>query len=143
MSEDTSKYPPLAIATSSLNPFPARTEPPHDLVSKLRAIAHAGFRGIELAFPDFLSFATQHFGRDIDAQEWESLCDTAKEVRRECQMLDLKIVMLQPFGNFEGWDTDKEEGRKGREDAMQRAKGWIRIMEELGTDMLQVSTQHV
>ncbi len=49
--------------------------------------------------------------------------------------LGLKIVMLQPFANFEGWKPQSEE----RKEAFRRAKGWIRIMEAVGTDMLQVS----
>jgi hypothetical protein len=43
-------------------------------------------------------------------------------------------MMLQPFSNFEGW----EKGSREREDAFARARGWIRIMRAVGTDMLQV-----
>ena len=42
--------------------------------------------------------------------------------------------MLQPFSNFEGWP----QGSKERGDAFSRAKGWIQIMQAVGTDMLQV-----
>ena len=52
--------------------------------------------------------------------------------------LGLKIVMLQPFANFEEWKPQPEE----RKDAFKKlAKGWIRIMEAVGTDMLQVRNQ--
>jgi sugar phosphate isomerase/epimerase len=129
---------PLSIATSSLNPFPARSKPPYDLVSKLQAISHAGFQAIELAFPDFLSFAAQHFSREIADHDWENLCIVAKEVRGQCEDLGLEIMMLQPFGNFEGWNIETVEGKKKREEAFERAKGWIRIMKELHTNMLQV-----
>ncbi len=45
-------------------------------------------------------------------------------------------MMLQPFSNFEGWS----KGSKERADAFVRAKGWMRIMEALGTDMLLVGS---
>jgi len=51
----------------------------------------------------------------------------------------LTIFVLQPFGNFEGW----AEGSKERKDAFDRAKGWIRIMKSVGTDMLQASSSVV
>lgn len=44
--------------------------------------------------------------------------------------------MLQPFANYEGWP----EGSDGRKDAMDRARGWIRIMQACGTDLLQVGS---
>ncbi|KAH8747319.1 xylose isomerase-like protein [Diaporthe sp. PMI_573] len=49
-------------------------------------------------------------------------------------------MMLQPFVNFEGWNDGNDEGKSQREDAFERARGWIRIMQELGTDMLQVGS---
>jgi len=41
-------------------------------------------------------------------------------------------MMLQPFANFEGWS----EGSKERKEAFERAKGWIKIMQVVGTDLL-------
>ena len=108
--------------------------PSSPLAQKLHAISSAGFQGIELGFPDLLSFTSQNLGRDVDPYEYDILCTSAQEVKRMCQELGLKIVMLQPFANFEGWVPDTEE----RVDAFRRAKGWIRIMQALGTDMLQV-----
>lgn len=130
--------PPLSIATSSLNPFPATVKAPHDLSSKLQAISRAGFRAIELAFPDFLSYAEQHLSRKIGPQDWDELATAAKELKAECKRLQLEIMMLQPFSNFEGWDPDSEEGKRKRDNAFVKAQGWIGIMRELGTHMLQV-----
>ena len=48
---------------------------------------------------------------------------------------NLKIAMLQPFSNFEGWPT----GSAQRAAVFQRAHGWIEIMQAVGTDMLQVA----
>ena len=53
-----------------------------------------------------------------------------------CDAKGLKILILQPFGNFEGWPENSPE----RADAWKRAEGWMRIMEACGTDMLQVGS---
>lgn len=124
---------PLSIATSSLPPFPAAKSAPYDLPSKLRAISNAGFPAIELAFPDLLSFACQYLNKDVDPKDYDGICKAGREVKRLCDELELEVMMLQPFGNFEGWKKSKE-----REDAFARARGWIGVMEVVGTDMLQV-----
>ena len=120
---------PTSYATVSVG------TPKTPLPEKLQAIAGAGWQGIELGFPDLLSFASQTLGREVGSQEFDVLCISGKEVRRLCDELGLKIVMLQPFSNFEGWKPQSEE----RKDAFRRAKGWIRILESTGCDMLQVS----
>lgn len=66
----------LSIATTSI---------PGDLPTKLRAIAAAGFTGIELHEPDFTGFA-----------------GTAGEVRSLAGELGLTIHVLQPFHDLEG-----------------------------------------
>ncbi|KAL8706566.1 MAG: hypothetical protein Q9201_000379 [Fulgogasparrea decipioides] len=121
---------PTCYATVSIG------TPDTPLEQKLEAIAGAGFKGIELGFPNLLSFASKHHGRDVKPQDFNTLCDASKQIKRLCEENRLKIVMLQPFSNFEGW----EEGSEGREDAFRRAEGWIRIMEAIGTDMLQVGS---
>ncbi len=122
---------PTCYATVSIG------TPDHDLHEKLEVIAAAGFQGIELGFPDLLSFTSKHHKEDVQPQDFDALCAAGTQVRSLCYEVGLKIVMLQPFANFEGWKPQSEE----REDAFRRAKGWIRIMEAVGTDMLQVSVQ--
>ena len=119
---------PTCYATVSIG------TPTHPLDRKLEAIAGAGFQGIEMGFPDLLNFASQFHSRQIDKKDFPALCEAAKEVNPMCAKLGLRVVMLQPFANFEGWKPQSEE----RKDAFQRAKGWIQIMEALGCDMLQV-----
>ncbi|KAF2703342.1 putative 3-dehydroshikimate dehydratase [Pleomassaria siparia CBS 279.74] len=121
---------PASFATCSIGsastPLPA----------KLRAIASAGFQGIELAFPDLVTFAETYLEKNVKADDYESICSAGKEVKRLCTESGLKIVMLQPFANYEGW----EEGSEERNEALSRAKGWISVMEAVGTDMLQVGS---
>ncbi|KAI4098144.1 MAG: hypothetical protein L6R37_006655 [Teloschistes peruensis] len=130
----------MSIPKCSLNSIPtcyatvSIGTPATPLPSKLAAISAAGFQGIELGFPDLLSFASRYHGREIEPQNYDALCEAGNEVKALCRGYGLKIVMLQPFSNFEGW----EEGLAEREDAFRRAKGWIRIMQAVGTDMLQV-----
>lgn len=119
---------PIAFASCSVG------LPRHTLPQKFSAIASAGFQGVELSFPDLLSFANSHFGKTISEKDYDSLCEAGKEVRELCEEHKLKIIVLQPFGNFEGWP----EGSRERDEAFERARGWIRIMEAVGTDMLQV-----
>lgn len=128
VSPDSLSSIPTCYATVSVG------TPSHPLDEKLKAIASAGFQGIELGFPDLLSFASKKLGRDVGPQEFDILCNSGQEVKSMCKELGLKIVMLQPFANFEGWKPQSSE----RKDAFTRAKGWIRIMEAVGTDMLQV-----
>lgn len=101
---------------------------------RLHALSSAGFTQIELSFPDLQAFASQHLGREIKEDDYDSLCEAGEEVKKICEKEGLFIFILQPFANFEGW----AEGSKERKDAFARAKGWIRIMKSVGTNILQV-----
>lgn len=121
---------PISFASCSIG------LPRHTLHQKLEAIVHAGFSGIELSFPDLQAYANQHFGKDIAEDDYPSLCEAGKHVRTLCENHNLKILVLQPFCNFEGWPI----GSKEREDALKRARGWMDIMSAVGTDMVQVGS---
>ncbi|TGJ83369.1 hypothetical protein E0Z10_g5400 [Xylaria hypoxylon] len=108
----------------------------HTLPEKLKAIASAGFDGIELSMPDILSYGKQLRGSEPDPGDYETIVEIGKAIKSQTQEHGLKILMLQPFANFEGWPKDSHE----REDAFARARGWMRIMEAVGTDMLQVGS---
>ncbi|KAL2370185.1 hypothetical protein RJ035_004251 [Blastomyces gilchristii] len=124
---------PLSFATCSIS----SSDPDENTLPRnLEAIAAAEFSAVELAFPDLQKFATQLLHRDVAADDYTDLCTAAQEVSLMCRALDIRVMMLQPFSNFEGW----ARGSKEREDAFERANGWIRIMEACGTDMLQVGS---
>lgn len=130
------------ITRSSLNAIPTSFAtvsvgtPSDSLEEKLAAISSAWFQAIELGFPDLLNFANKHYGRKIADTDYSALCEAAAEIRTLCKHYNLRIMMLQPFSNFEGWP----QGSKERNKAFARARGWVRIMEALGTDMLQVGS---
>ena len=119
---------PKSHATCSIG-----TNPPQPLPAKLQALAKAGFKGIELAFPDLVAFATKIHGRDVGETDYDAIYDAAREVKKLCKELGLHILMLQPFANFEGW----QRGSKESEEAFERAAGWVNVMKAAGTDMLQ------
>ena len=106
----------------------------HTLPEKLKAISKAGFSAIELSMPDVLTYGQEVTGREIDPKDYGTLQNVGKKIRELCVQSGLKVLMLQPFANFEGW----REGPQ-RRDAFERAIGWTSIMEAVGTDMLQVS----
>lgn len=123
---------PISYATCSLG---SPSSPP-PLLDRLQAISDAGFSAVELSFPDILSFGQTLLGHEVQPDNYDELCKVASEIKQECDKRSLGIMMLQPFANYEGWP----EGSDGRKDAMDRACGWIRIMQACGTDMLQVGS---
>ncbi|KAI1427140.1 3-dehydroshikimate dehydratase [Xylaria sp. FL1777] len=122
---------PTSYATCSIG-----HKPSHTLPEKLKAIAAAGFDGIELSMPDILSYGKQLHGQGPDPTDYDALVEIGKAIKSQAQEHSLEILMLQPFANFEGWPR----GSREREDAFARARGWMRVMEAVGTDMLQVGS---
>lgn len=120
---------PLSYATCSIG-----CKPSHTLPHKLESISKAGFIGIELSFPDILDYGAHLLGRTIAPDNYDDLRIVGIEICKLCDANSLKVMMLQPFANFEGWPKGSPE----REDAFARAKGWIEIMKVVGTDLLQV-----
>ncbi|KAF7967168.1 hypothetical protein HWV62_35650 [Athelia sp. TMB] len=126
---------PTSYATCSIG------APSDPLPSKLAAISAAGFKSIELSFPDLLAHAellskSSSKSNSVREDDYDTLCGAAEDVKRICGELGLGICMLQPFARFEGW----REGTKEREEAWDRARGWVKIMQACGTDMLQVGS---
>jgi sugar phosphate isomerase/epimerase len=122
---------PTSYASCSIG-----TEESHTLPLKLKAIADAGFDAIELSMPDILAYGKLLNGKEPDPKDYDTLVEIGKQIKAQTTEHKLKILMLQPFANFEGWP----KGSKQRVDAFDRARGWIRIMQAVGTDMLQVGS---
>ena len=85
------------------------------LNEKLQAIAHAGFRCVELFENDLLSFN-----------------GTPSDVRRMIEDLGLKTITFQPFRDFEGMPDER------RARVFQRAERKFDLMQDLGCDLLMV-----
>ncbi len=97
---------PTSIATVSLS---------GTLDEKLRAIAQAGFDGVEIFENDFLSFN-----------------GGPREVGRMIRDFGLKLYAFQPFRDFEGMP----EPQRAR--AFTRAERKFDLMQELGTDLMLI-----
>ena len=85
------------------------------LDEKLRAIAAAGFEGVEIFENDFTCYD-----------------GSARDVARICSDLGLKICALQPFRDFEGMPGAL------RAQTFRRIERKFDLMQELGTDLLLV-----
>ncbi|OCK72886.1 xylose isomerase-like protein [Lepidopterella palustris CBS 459.81] len=107
----------------------------HNLCNKITAISNAGFNAIVLWMSDLLSFASERLGKELNPKDYDDLCAVGEDVKKLCQKQKINILMLQLFANFEGWP----KGSKERYDAFERVRGQIKIMESVGTHMLQVS----
>lgn len=97
---------PTSIATVSLS---------GDLADKLRAIAAAGFDGVEVFENDFLTFD-----------------GSPRDVGRMIADLGLAIVAFQPFRDFEGMP----EPLRGR--TFERARRKFELMNELGARLMLI-----
>jgi sugar phosphate isomerase/epimerase len=120
---------PLSFASCSIG-----CSPNDILPLRLQAISEAGFSAIELSFPDILAYGAHITGQEIAPDNYVAILSVSTEIRKLCEENGLKIMMLQPFSNFEGW----VKGSMHREQAFARAKAWMEIMNVVGTDMLQV-----
>lgn len=83
------------------------------LPEKLRAIANAGFHGVEIFEPDL--------------QAWKG---DARDIARLAASLDLQILLYQPFRNFEGMPEEDFAAN------MSRARRTFDTMHQLGCDQL-------
>ncbi|BCR92768.1 sugar phosphate isomerase/epimerase family protein [Aspergillus chevalieri] len=122
---------PLSYASCSIGSKQSDTLP-----RKLEAIAAAGFTAIELSFPDIIAYGTQITGKELGIREYAQLVNVTREIKKLADSNGLQIMMLQPFGNFEGWPP----GSRERDDAFRRVAGWMDIMDAAGTDLLQVGS---
>lgn len=107
----------LAIATVSLGWHPS-----HKLDRKLEAAAAHGFAGVEMVHSDLVKFAEETNMPVITA---------ASYIKSLCSRLNLVIVTLCPFENFEGHSSPLSS-------RLAVAQEWINIARALGTNIIQV-----
>ncbi|CZS79310.1 unnamed protein product [Fusarium graminearum] len=124
---------PISFASCSI-PMKIKASLP----DKLKSIRNAGFDGIELSMPDIISYGELLNGSSPAEDDYDTLADVAKKIKSLTDELGLKIMMLQPFANFEGWN--KVTHGKQRQKAFDTAKGWIKVMEAAGITLLQVGS---
>ncbi|KAH6953876.1 xylose isomerase-like protein [Ilyonectria sp. MPI-CAGE-AT-0026] len=122
---------PISFATCSI-----RSESGAALPEKLKAIHSAGFDAVELTMPDILAYGKVLNGEEPDASHYDAIVEVAKAVNSLAQAVNVGILMLKPFVNSDGWKSGHHYSE--RKDMFEKVRGWLRVMEALGTDMLQI-----
>jgi sugar phosphate isomerase/epimerase len=137
---------PLSYATPSLGMHSS-----HTLPDKISAASDAGFTGIEIGFPDLLAYTISKYSVaalhgaewapdepdpfDHDEQAWTALADTAHELRADLNRRGMKVTLLQPFSQYEGW---RDNGVR-RKWVWRKAERWLDLAHILEAEALQVS----
>lgn len=114
-------FPNVAISTPSLGQHSS-----HSLDEKIKYAAKHGFNGIEIVFGDLEIYAESR--RQIMLQG-------AEEIRELCQQLNVTILSLAPFENFEASNIPLSQ-------RLEKAKVWIEVARTLGAIYLQVPAQY-
>jgi sugar phosphate isomerase/epimerase len=107
----------LAISSISISQYPG-----HLLDHRIRAAAAGGFAGIEIVYNDL---ATYGQAQNIPIQT------AAQKIRSLCQTLDLKVLSLAPFENYEGASSPLSQ-------RLALAQHWMDIARILEAPYLQV-----
>ncbi|KAF9894018.1 hypothetical protein FE257_008990 [Aspergillus nanangensis] len=97
----------------------------HTLDQKIQAAAKHGFEAIEIVYTDLEAYAQQH---------QLSMLDAADRIAALCASLQVEVLSLAPFENFEGAPSPLH-------DRLQTAKHWIDIARKLQAPYLQVPSQ--
>ncbi|CAI7581195.1 unnamed protein product [Penicillium pancosmium] len=110
----------LAVSTISLGQHPS-----HVLDRKIKAAALARYSGIELVFSDLEGYSRTN---------GLSIFDAAKKIKQLCDSLNIEIISLAPFENYEGDKSPLSQ-------RLQTATLWIQIARIIGAPYLQVPSQ--
>jgi hypothetical protein len=108
------------------------------LPEKLRAIHGAGFDAFELAMSDLLEYGFLLNGEELDPTNYDDIAEVSKSIRSLAENIGIKILVLKPLPTHEGPNhAAQKDGEKG---AFTETPGWLKVMEALGAEMIQVST---
>ena len=124
--------PQLGISTLSLGSCDH-----HSLFSKLQAAARTGFTAVDLFDTDWEHFKRQYAKLNnlppstIDGDN--TSVAAARAINAMCVSLNLRLLCLQPFREFEGRKDPEEAAER-----MRHARGTLSILPILGTSMLLI-----
>ncbi|KAK9319302.1 xylose isomerase-like protein [Lipomyces orientalis] len=117
---------PISIASLSLG-----RAPHHDLAEKIHAASAAGFQGIELYYEDIELHAKQ----SSDGSFEENILKSAQVFKDLCDECNLKVIVLQPFTNYDGLLDPAEHAQQ-----IDKIKLWFKIAKVVGTDLILVTS---
>ncbi|KAK9358986.1 xylose isomerase-like protein [Lipomyces starkeyi] len=115
---------PISIASLSLG-----RASHHDLAKKIHAASAAGFQGVELFYEDIEFHAKQYSDNSFE----ESILKSAKVFKDLCDECNLKVLVLQPFMNYDGLLDPVEHAQQ-----IVKIKLWFKIAKAAGTDLILV-----
>lgn len=110
----------------------------HSIIPILQAASKAGLKGIEVFYNHLAHHAASASNSNIDDVSSDALLSAAQEVRQESDRLDLTIIALQPFAQYDGLLDQEQHHRMVRKFEL-----WIQLAHTLGCSIVQVPTNMV
>ncbi|OCF44443.1 hypothetical protein I317_01703 [Kwoniella heveanensis CBS 569] len=136
---------PLSYATPCLGLNAA-----HKLEDKFKAMQESGFDTVELGFGNYVAWVRSKVDLPpstcpeewkVDDEPdpsddviWTALFNHADALKSLADHYALKLGMLQPLNQFDGWPRGHERGEWSR----RKASLWLKLCSELGVGYLQV-----
>ncbi|WVF67203.1 hypothetical protein IAT40_001951 [Kwoniella sp. CBS 6097] len=136
---------PLGYATPCLGLNPA-----HKLEDKFKAMMENGFDTVELGFGNYVAWvrskadlppSTCPEGWKVDDEPdpsddeiWSALFNHADALKSLAEHYGLKLGMMQPLNQFDGWPAGHKRGEWSR----RKAALWLKLCSALGVGYLQV-----
>ncbi|KAK5049522.1 hypothetical protein LTR84_004451 [Exophiala bonariae] len=109
----------------------ARATTHHELEPKIKATAQAGFEAIELFYEDIKLPSRRQ--TNITRPFQENLYSNARLFRKLCDQYGLKVIVFQPFKNYEGLLS-----KSRHEEKLAKAMVFFEICQILGADILLI-----
>lgn len=138
----------VAFGTPSMGAHPS-----HTVEQKMLALKEAGYKNFVMGFGNFVTYVRSKrpdlpastcpelYIRDGEPDPsddilWDALNEEAVKVNDYAASLGMRIAVLQPFGQYEGWPAGSERGEwvKGK------AKRWVKLAGLLGAEFLQLGS---
>lgn len=110
----------------------------HGIIPSLEAASDAGIRGIEIFYNHLAHHAAAASNTSVDDVSGDALLCAAQEIRQECDKLDLTVIALQPFSQYDGL-VDQEQHRR----MVRKFELWVGLAHTLGCSIVQIPTNMV
>ncbi|KAK5172905.1 uncharacterized protein LTR77_003027 [Saxophila tyrrhenica] len=107
--------------------------PPSPLCPATATITEAGIKGIEICWSNLYHHAISLSSPQSEDVDHSQLLDAAKDIKRQCDDLALTVIVLQPFGHYEG-QLDDEKHKQ----TVARFEQWLELVKALGCDVIQI-----
>ncbi|KAK6909912.1 hypothetical protein L486_00436 [Kwoniella mangroviensis CBS 10435] len=139
----------FGVAAASLGMHPS-----HTLEQKFAALRNAGFKYTEVGFAGYIDWLRQEIpdlpdstcpeawgeGGEPDPSDdelWEAMYKKADDLVALAAKYDLKVLMLQPLNQYEGWP----QGSEREEWAWRKAQRWLILCSKIGVEQIQVGSE--